>query len=1829
MLTNTLRVFYAILLVALFSGCSPKESAQVENISSFSNVVQAYTSSSISKLDPIFIDLRKSQIKELDAVKIQEAFSINPTVKGTINVEDEHVIVFTPSEALKSGEAYRVSLTMNDLILDKSAGSDRLYFTCNVVPQSIDIELADFRIVDKRQELVLDIELGDKELMQTLSSGLTLSQGSEELDFKLEIAGSSVFRLTARLDETNKGEQVKLIADEDVFQLNETASYTFDVPSLDEFKLAFIQDDIPNQVDFVFTEELDPTQNLNGLIKLENGKTPTLNISANKLSVFLPTSNQSQTITISRSIKTKSGEQLNVAINHSLNTVSLKPKLSAVGIGHIVPTGGKVVFPFKAQGLKSIQIEIFKIHTDNVQQFYQMNELSNYYNLEFVGEVVHEQEIALSSLSSSYNSAVEKLYVFDLFDFIQQEPNAIYEVRIGFLPADVALDCASEINYDFTSLTSSIFESGYYGVFDYYDGFNYKDRKDPCKKAFYEEGKFLRKMVLASNLGIIAKKENNKDLHVFVTNLLDAEPITGVQVEVFNKAQRSIATLQSDETGQVHFTNIDDAFMVKALKGSDVNWLRITDGDALNMSKFDVSGRAKKNGIDGFIYGERAVWRPGDSMFLDFILHDPSNKLPSDHPVTLTLENPQGAVVFNKTKTSHKGPIYSFIVPTQADYITGDYLAYVQVGSNRFPLFTKLENIKPNKFSIKSELDQIDLKGYRDQFLKNGVSLNYQVDWLYGAPAKNKKLDVEMMLRPVPVSFETFKDFKFTDPRSEWSSPPTEMLSSTTTDNSGSAKILVQYKEETLPPARLNLTLKATAYESSGDFSTDVSSTTFSPYDSYVGIDLPSNLYGDKRVGKDEKANIELVVLSDQGKPMSNRSVKVNIYRMERYWWWNSYNDKFDSRNAKAFISKDRFAIKSNAQGKLNIDPSFSEYGRYYVQACDDISGHCTGDYLYVGYVWDNGEVDASILDNSTQLNLTVEQESYKTGETVSLNIPSYFEGKALVSLENGDQVVESFWTKVERGNNKVSFTAQESMFPTIYAHVTMLQKHVDKANDMPLRLYGVAPIKITESSLELNPEISTVDSYKPKEIVSIEVSESSNKAMNYTLAIVEEGLLNLSNFQTPDPFNKLYSKPSLGVKTIDLYNDVLSEYGADITELYAIGGDAALVKTKNDVRANRFKPVVKHLGPFHLAKGSKRKHEITLPNYVGAVRIMVVAADGASYGSTEKTVSVKQDLMLLATLPRTLSPGDKLDVPVTVFSMKENMGDVSVGVDVLDDFLSLPVKNKQLRFTKPDEKIASFPAEVGTQEGVAKLNFYAKSGQLSSSQDIEIQVQNANPVSRRSTGKLLPAGETWTSELSAMSANPSEVIFSANSLAPINLENHFQSLRQYPYGCLEQRISAAFAALYQGDLMELNTSQKQRSNIMIQDLLGDLYMFRLANGYSTWPGAIYYNDYVTSYLGDFLAEAKFKGYKVPDDIWSKVEKDLTALSNNWVLNDKSKYTSERSIVYQTYRLFALAQMGKPLLNEMNRIKEDHKLSRQATIILAAAYAVAGRKDQASQLLQMNSTESNINSYDAYSNALRNHSMLTLMFNLIGDSERYAESLIALNEYLENQDYLSTNTAAFVFRALAKSQQNKKDKSVQIELDWNNSNNTLTSSTGAVFVQSDFTASKSFSITNTSTESVYVQATTVGKELLGSEGASSKNLSIKTSFLDVEGKAVDVSSVAQGTTIKVRTTIRKPADALGNFDELALRQVLPNGWEIINNRALGFGGRMPQGVEFQDFKDNQVNSFFSLENKNEVTIEIVAKATYLGSFYFPKMICEHMYSNNIFAESKGFKITVR
>ena len=244
--------------------------------------------------------------------------------------------------------------------------------------------------------------------------------------------------------------------------------------------------------------------------------------------------------------------------------------------------------------------------------------------------------------------------------------------------------------------------------------------------------------------------------------------------------------------------------------------------------------------------------------------------------------------------------------------------------------------------------------------------------------------------------------------------------------------------------------------------------------------------------------------------------------------------------------------------------------------------------------------------------------------------------------------------------------------------------------NDRPIRMYGVLPIDVEDPETVLQPNIAMADELKPEQEFTVEVSEANNEPMAYTLAIVDEGLLGLTNFKTPDPHGSLYAREALGVKTWDLYDYVLGAYGGELNRVLSIGGDEDLNAPSERKNANRFQPVVLHAGPFYLKKG-KAKHTFRMPNYVGQVRVMLVAAnEDAAYGNAQKIVPVKKPLMAIATLPRVLGPGETLRLPVSIFAMDKKVQNVDVLLNESTGLVNITGgKTKQLRFANPGEDLA------------------------------------------------------------------------------------------------------------------------------------------------------------------------------------------------------------------------------------------------------------------------------------------------------------------------------------------------------------------------------------------------------------------------------------------------------------------------------------------------------------------------------------------------------------
>jgi uncharacterized protein YfaS (alpha-2-macroglobulin family) len=219
----------------------------------------------------------------------------------------------------------------------------------------------------------------------------------------------------------------------------------------------------------------------------------------------------------------------------------------------------------------------------------------------------------------------------------------------------------------------------------------------------------------------------------------------------------------------------------------------------------------------------------------------------------------------------------------------------------------------------------------------------------------------------------------------------------------------------------------------------------------------------------------------------------------------------------------------------------------------------------------------------------STDKKNYAVGEKSQISFPSSEGGRALISIENGSKVIKALWVKTLKGETKVDVPITPDMAPNVYFNITLLQPHATTKNDSPIRMYGIVPIEVVDKNTILEPKLSMPDVLKPEQPFTVKVSEKSGKAMTYTLAIVDEGLLDLTRFKTPNAWNSFYTREALGVKTWDLYDDIIGAYGGKVNQIFSIGGDQDLGGGKAK-KANRFKPVVIYLGRSSWRKARRNR---------------------------------------------------------------------------------------------------------------------------------------------------------------------------------------------------------------------------------------------------------------------------------------------------------------------------------------------------------------------------------------------------------------------------------------------------------------------------------------------------------------------------------------------------------------------------------------------------------------------------------------------------------------
>jgi uncharacterized protein YfaS (alpha-2-macroglobulin family) len=691
----------------------------------------------------------------------------------------------------------------------------------------------------------------------------------------------------------------------------------------------------------------------------------------------------------------------------------------------------------------------------------------------------------------------------------------------------------------------------------------------------------------------------------------------------------------------------------------------------------------------------------------------------------------------------------------------------------------------------------------------------------------------------------------------------------------------------------------------------------------------------------------------------------------------------------------------------------------YLIRIKDVETGHSTGKIIYVDWSNWSERLQQTNPTEAAMLSFTADKTNYKAGEDATLTIPTMSDGHALISFENGSKALKTVWINTKKGQTRYTFKIDETMAPNVFVNVTLLQRHSQTLNDLPIRMYGAIPLNVDNPETILKPVISMPDKIRPETQSSVTVSEASGKEMTYTVAIVDEGLLDITNYKTPNPHETFYAREALGVKTWDLFDYIIGAYGSGLERILSIGGDGT-AGTNRNVSVNRFKPVVKFMGPYHLDAGDKQTHTFTLPQYIGSVKAMVIAGHNGSYGRAEKVVAVKKPLMILATLPRVLGPSEKIQLPVTVFAMENNIKTVSIQVQS-NAFSNLAGNNqKTITFSKTGDQLVIFDLSVKDFVGVGKVRIIARSGSETAAYDVELNVRNPNPPVTKTQEKELKPGESWNTPYIAIGINgTNKATLEVASIPPLNLTKRLSYLIEYPYGCVEQTTSSAFPQLYLNQLLDLTPRQKAESERNIKATINRLNGFQVSGGgLSYWPGTGDADEWCTNYAGHFMLAAQAKGYSLPlgfIDQWKKYQKQKAV---TWAPDPKKFYGDDLN---QAYRLYLLALARSPELGAMNRLREFKYLSVEAKWRLAAAYKLSGQPEIGLQMIAgLPLTIKPYNSmYGTYGSDLRDEAMILETLTLLNQQQKASGLLHTVATRLSEDSWYSTQTTAYSLIAIA------------------------------------------------------------------------------------------------------------------------------------------------------------------------------------------------------------------
>jgi alpha-2-macroglobulin len=1319
-----------------------------------------------------------------------------------------------------------------------------------------------------------------------------------------------------------------------------------------------------------------------------------------------------------------------------------------------------------------------------------------------------------------------------------------------------------------------------------------------------------------SDLGLIAKEGQDK-IYVFTNSIKSAEPVPGVNVSVYSTNNQLIGTGATDKDGVAEIAYSKKDFsgfkpaMIIARTADDFNYLPFNN-TRVNTSRFDVAGkRNNPSGFDAFVYAERDVYRPGEKINFSVILRDAQWKNPGDVPLKMKFLMPNGKELKSFRKSLNEEGSVEGSIDIAAAAITGSYILEVYTSTDILLASRNfsVEEFVPDRIRVNTKLNK--------EFLRSGEAAKLSVSAmnLFGPPAANRKYETEIQVKQKYFSAKNFEgyDFSLANQNTFFDKQVKEGI----TDAQGNAVI-----EYTAPATYANMGALQTS------FYTTVFDETGRPVSRAANVDVFTQdvFYGVKQdwvyyYPLNQPVRFNLVAVNKDGNATSS-TARVEVIKHEyRTVLTKSGNYfRYESQKEDKLVIEQQIAVGNNTvYSYIPRSPGDYEVRVYRPGANNYVSRSF---YSYGSYGGNNNSFE---VNNEGNIEIEIDKKSYASGESVKVLFKTPFSGKMLVTMET-DHVVSHQYVEVSNRDATINLKLTSDHVPNVYITATLIKPH--EVSDIPLTVaHGFKNVTVEDKTRKITTEVVAQKTVRSKTHQKVTVKAAPGSFV--TLSAVDNGVLQVSDFKTPNPYDYFYQKKALQVSAFDLYPLLFAEVRA---KLSSTGGDGAFEfstnKRTNPIPAKRIKVVSYWGGIKKVNSSGVAEFEFDIPQFSGELRLMAVSYKGQSFGAAENTMLVADPIVVSTALPRFLSPGDTVNVPVTLTNTTDKSASVTATIAVEGPMKVVGSNNQSVSLTAKSESRATFKIVADPTINIGKVTVTISGMGEKFTDATEISIRPPSTLQKSTGSGSIAGGNTQQVSIGLRDFIPGSTNYSlVVSRSPaLELGEQLKYLVQYPFGCTEQTVSAAFPQIYFSDLSDLMMQKKEQNkmnaNSNIIEAIRKIKMRQLYNGAVTlWDGEGKEDWWTTIYATHFLLEAKKAGFDVDKNLLETLFNYLNNRLRNketityFYNRDQNKKIAPKEVAYG---LYVLALAGRTNVPAMNYYKANTSiLALDSRYLLAAAYATAGDRKSFTSMLpaSFSGEESVAQAGGSFYSDVRDEAIaLNALIEVDPGNAQIGTMVKHVADKLKNRRWLSTQERAFAFLALGKHARGANNSTVTADIKVNGK--IIAKIDGGQW-SADMKAlgTNNVEIATKGNGRLYFFWQAGGISASGAYKEEDSYLKVRKRFYDRNGKSITSNTFKQNDLIIIGITLERSFNT--PIENIVITDLLPAGFEIENPRTKEIPGMdwIKDGMTptALDVRDDRIH-FFVDANSNKQTYYYAVRVVSPGNYKMGPVSADAMYN---------------